>query len=289
MKGLEESIIGLYRKCSTDLPKDVEDSIRNAFEKSVDETEQKILSNILDNIKIARIEGRPICQDTGTPIFNIKRPSDLKEDNIRKTIIDATRKATVNIPLRPNAIDPVTGENSSNNIGKGMPIIYFEEYEGDTLIIDLMLKGGGSENASILYKLPCERINAERDIEGVVKCVLDAAVVTQGKACSPTIIGVCIGGLSDTSITHAKKQLIRKINDKNPDDELLLLEEELTRKINSLGIGPMGLGGNASCLAVKVGTLARHPASFFVAVSFMCWAVRRVRLETKEYKAYPTQ
>jgi fumarate hydratase class I len=272
---LQEKLVELYGKCAVDLPSDVEEALYNARESEVDEKAAGIIAAILENVKTARETSRPMCQDTGTPIFYVKRPRGVEEGLLREAILDATRTATEVVPLRPNAVDPLTGVNSGDNTGTGFPVVHFEEWDKDEVRFDLMLKGGGSENATLLYKLPDVKLGAGRDVEGVMKCVLDAVVKVQGKACSPNIIGVGVGGLADTSISLSKKQFLRKLDDVNQDKQLAEMESKLLGKINSLGVGPMGLGGSTTALAVKVGRQHTNPPSFFVAVSFMCWACRR--------------
>ena len=278
---LEDKLVKLLREAACDLPKEVEKALQEALNQETDEIARNQLETILDNIEIARNNEKPLCQDTGTPIFYVKRPQKTSEGELMETIESAVRRATKEVPLRPNAVDPVTGVNSGDNTGVGVPVIHFEEWDKDKVRFDLMLKGGGSENCTYLYKLPNSRLNAERDLDGVSKCVLDAVVQTQGKACSPNIIGVGIGGLTDTVIELSKKQFLRSIEDTNEDKELASLEEKLLEKINQLDIGPMGLGGKTTALAVKTGKLHRNPPSFFIAVSFMCWACRNRSLEVE--------
>ncbi|MFH1403298.1 MAG: fumarate hydratase [Candidatus Altiarchaeota archaeon] len=271
---MREELVELYRKAATDLPKDVEDALRKARE-GEEGTAASILEGILENIRMARESSLPMCQDTGTPVFYVRKPCGISERELREEIIAATKTATELIPLRPNAVDTTTGRNSGDNTGSGIPVIHFDEGDVGEMTVELMLKGGGSENATLLYTLPDTRLEAGRDKNGIIKCVLDAVVRVQGKACSPNIIGVGIGGLADTSIELSKKQFLRRVDDENNDEGLGGMEEELLDKINTLGIGPMGLGGKTTALAVKAGKQHRHPASFFVAVSFMCWACRR--------------
>jgi fumarate hydratase class I len=156
--------------------------------------------------------------------------------------------------------------------------MYFEETTGKDIIIDLMLKGSGSENVGKLYKLPMAELGAERDLDGVRKCVLDAVYKAQGKGCPPYIVGVGIGAAKDQVTRLAKEQLLRALADKNKHSVLSDLENRLLHDINKLGIGPLGLGGKTKVLGVKAGVNHRHPASYFVDVSIACWADRRARL-----------
>ncbi|HDO25526.1 MAG TPA: fumarate hydratase, partial [Nitrospirae bacterium] len=194
---------------------------------------------------------------------------------IKKSILEATKKATEIIPLRPNAVDILTGSNSGNNTGTGFPVIYMEETEKDTLTMELLLKGSGSENVGITYKLPDESINAQRDLEGVRNCIINAVYKAQGRACPPYTVGVGIGATKDQVAVLSKKQLLRKLNDINPVSRLRNLEQALPGELNGLGIGVLGFGGKTSVLGVKIGVNHRHPASYFVDISFGCWANRR--------------
>lgn len=280
---LEKAIAGLYKRTATSIPADVESSLRNALKKEKKNSlAYYSVSNILKNIESAREKALPICQDTGVPVFYVKVPVNVSHHKIMQSIINATRIATKEIPLRPNSVNVLDEKNTSDNIGfdKGkteleQPLIHIEQWGKSYVKIELMLKGGGSENIGIQYKLPDGRLKANRDLEGIKKCIIDAVFKAQGKGCPPYIVGVAIGGSKDLIAKESKKQLIRKINDVNEDKRLAKLENELIRKINSLGIGPLGLGGKTTVLGVNIKALHRHPASFFVDVSFMCWACRR--------------
>lgn len=282
MQKLRDAIVKLYKKAATSLPSDVEAALRNANKKEGQRSNAKeALSVILENIKIARETVRPICQDTGVPVFFIKVPFGIRHLEIRSAIIEATRIATEKVPLRANAVDILTDKNSGDNTGIGFPVMYFEETKGRKLIIDLMLKGSGCENAGQLYKLPVEELKAERDLEGVRKCVIDTVYKAQGKGCPPYIIGVGIGASKDQVTRLAKEQLMRRLEDTNKHEILSELETRLLKDINQLGIGPLGLGGKTTAIGVKVGVNHRHPASYFVDVSVCCWADRRARLVWK--------
>jgi len=236
------------------------------------------IKDLITNSGLALSLKKPICQDTGTPIFYIKHDENYSEKELKKQIIEATKIATREIPLRPNAVDIISDKNSGDNTGDLFPVIHFEEVEKG-LMIDLMLKGGGSENVGMTCKLPDAGLNADRNLDGVRKCVLNAVFKAQGKACPPYVIGVAIGGSKDVVACLSKKQLLRKLNDVNEDSEFDRFEKELKEEINKLGIGPLGLGGKTTCFGVKIIGSARHPASYFVDVSFCCWACRRSRLE----------
>ncbi len=279
MLRLRDGIVELYKKVATSLPPDVEDALRSALAREEEGSPaHSSLSVMIENVRLARETARPICQDTGVPVFFVKVPSGLSQLQLKETIFDATRIATAKIPLRPNAVDVITEKNSGDNTGAGFPLVYIEETVGGTLTIDLMMKGGGSENVGQLYKLPVGELNAQRDLDGVRRCVLDAIQKAQGRGCPPYIIGIGIGAAKDQVTRLAKDQLMRKLTDSNKIGELAELEKKLLDEINGLGIGPQGLGGRITALGVKIGVNHRHPASYFVDVSVSCWAHRRGRL-----------
>jgi len=275
---MREGIIELLRECATDLPADVESALVAAYKKESG-TAKDVLCTILENVRIAREKSAPMCQDTGTPIVYVTTPPKADRIRIRREIIAALRKATSSVPLRANAVDPVTGANTGDNTGEGFPAVHFREWKKKRVRFELLLKGGGSENVTRLYTLPEKSLNAGRDLEGVERCVLDAVYKAQGKACPPYFIGVGIGGLADATINLSKRQLLRKVGDINKDSVLARFEADAVKKINALGIGPMGLGGKVTALSCKVGKQHRNPPSYFVAVSFNCWALRRRTVE----------
>jgi fumarate hydratase, class I len=277
---MRDKIVGLLSSVATSLPRDVEAALSKAAKRE-SRTGREVLETVIENVKLARKTKRPICQDTGTPIFHVTVPKMADKDGIRREIIAAVRQATKTVPLRPNAVDPVSGKNSNDNTGLNFPVIHFSEWSKDRVSFDLMLKGAGSENITQLYRLPEPALNAGRDVKGVSRCVLDAVHKAQGRGCPPYVVGVGIGGLADEALKASKMQLFRDIADRNRDMELARLEAAILRDANSLGIGPMGLGGKTTLLAVKVAKQHRHPASYFVAVSFMCWAMRRKSIEVR--------
>lgn len=277
MLKLRDGIVELYRKVATSIPPDIEDALKNAY--AIEEhTAKEALAIVLENIRTARQTARPICQDTGVPLFYVRAPRGLSQMVLKDTIREATVIATEKVPLRPNAVDVLTEKNSRDNLGVGFPIIYFEETLEDTLKIDLMLKGAGCENAGQTYKLPIEELNAQRDLEGVRRCVLDAVQRAQGRGCPPYTIAVGLGAAKDQVSILAKQQLFRKINNRSEFPIIADLEDRLLKEINQLGIGPIGLKGRTTAIGVKIGVNHRHPASYFVEVSVCCWANRRGRL-----------
>ena len=269
-----DAVLELVRRTSTDLSEDVVSALECAFDEENDETARGILSQILENVRIARENSTPICQDTGTLIFLVKVPVGVSTRVVQGSICRAVCAATDKSYLRPNAVDPLSGLNSGNNLGVMSPCIHFDEWDRDAIEVRLLLKGGGCENVSCLYKLPDTRLRAGRDLKGVYKCVIDAVSRAQGRGCSPGILGVAVGGDQATGMTMAKEQLFRNLSDHSPDAQLDTLEKRLLVDLNSLGIGPMGLGGRSTVLAVKMTTLHRLPASYFVSIAYMCWANR---------------
>jgi fumarate hydratase, class I len=279
MVSLHNAIVELYRKAATSLPADVVRALRKirALERR-GSSAALALSVILENIDAAMKTVRPVCQDTGVPIFFIRVPAGSSHLAVRSAIVTATRIATRKIPLRPNAVDIITEKNSGDNTGVGFPVIYADETKNKKLVIDLMLKGSGSENIGQIYKLPIGELKAERDLDGVRKCILDTIHKAQGKGCPPYVIGVGVGATKDQVTRLSKEQLLRKLDDVNRNPVLSAIEKTIRDDINDFGIGAMGLGGRTTALAVKVGVNHRHPASYFVDVSVSCWADRRAQL-----------
>jgi fumarate hydratase class I len=280
MEDLTANFLELVRLAATDLAPDIERSLHEAVEREEPGSAARgAMETIIRNVEMARQDSTPICQDTGTPIFYIYYAGSWSTRKLRVQIQDAVIQATERSYLRPNSVNTVTGKNTGNNTGdEHYPAIHFEEIEGDTLIVDLMLKGGGCENMGAQYKLPENRLGAGRDLEGVRKVVLDAVFQAQGKGCSPGAIGVAIGGDRGSSYLASKETLFRELGDENTDPQLAELETRLMEDSNKLGIGPMGFGGKTTVLDVKVKGLHRLPASYFVSVSYMCWAYRRRRM-----------
>jgi len=271
--------VELIRRTSTDLSPDVEAALRNALEaEAPGSTARSVLETILKNVELAREGGTPICQDTGLVSFYLHVPRGLDPEPIKADLTEAVRRATALGLLRPNAVNPVTGKNSGDNTGLNLPSFSVEVHDAPEILVDLMQKGGGSENVGAQYRLPDARLKAGRDLAGVERCILDAVFQAQGFGCAPGIVGVCIGGDRAGSFMGAKKQLLRRLDDTNEDPELAGLEARLYRKLNELGVGPMGFGGRTTVLGVKVGYLHRHPASFFVSMAYCCWADRRRRM-----------
>ncbi|MDY6875849.1 MAG: fumarate hydratase [Chloroflexota bacterium] len=273
------SFIELIRRAATDLPADVEAALRAAQAcEEPGSAAAGALETVLENVVLARAESTPICQDTGVPIFYVHHPQGMSTRQLRSQMEAAVAEATRRAYLRPNAVDSLTGRNSGNNLGVSFPTFHFEEWDESYLKVDLLLKGGGSENVGVQYKLPHAPLKAGRDLEGVRKVVLDAVYQAQGKGCAPAVLGVAIGADRGTGYVHAKEQLFRPLDEANLVPELAQLEERLLRECNALSIGPMGFGGKTTVFGVRIGAYHRLPACYFVSIAYMCWACRRARM-----------
>jgi fumarate hydratase class I len=280
MRDLTSELVELIRFTSTNLSADVQQSLEAARDREEQgSAAQSALITILDNVELSRKNSTPICQDTGTPIFYVHYPEGWSTRQLREQIRNAVVEATKKSYLRPNAVDSLTDKNSGNNLGDdAFPTIHFEEVEGDELTVEVMLKGGGCENVGAQYSLPNSQLGAGRDLAGVRKVVLDAVHKAQGQGCAPGILGVAIGGDRGSSYYASKEVLFRPMEDENADPNLDALEKRLTDEANQLGIGPMGFGGKTTVLATKMKGMHRLPASFFVSVSYMCWAHRHRKM-----------
>lgn len=280
MRDLTEQILELIRLTSTSLPPDIEAALKRSLEQEEPGSAARgAFETIMKNIELSRKNATPICQDTGTPIFYVYHPEGWSTRKLREQIRTAMVEATKRSYMRPNAVDAVYDKNSGNNLGgDDFPSIHFEEVEGDTLTIELMLKGGGCENVGAQYSLPDNRLGAGRDLAGVRKVVLDAVQKAQGQGCAPGILGVAIGGDRGSSYYASKEVLFDKLDTRNPDPKLAELEVRLTDEANQMGIGPMGFGGKTTVIDTKITGMHRLPASFFVSVSYMCWAYRRRKM-----------
>src|SRR5512136_634896 len=280
MRDLTPELVELIRFTSTNLSPDVQKALETARDREEQDTAaQSALITILYNVDLSRRNSTPICQDTGTPIFYVQHPEGWSTRSLREQIRNAVVEATKKSYLRPNAVDSLTDKNSGNNLGDdAFPTIHFEEVEGDSLTVELMLKGGGCENVGAQYSLPDNALGAGRDLAGVRKAVLDAVYRAQGQGCSPGILGVAIGGDRGSGYLASKEVLYQKLEDANPDPKLAELETRLTSEANQLGIGPMGFGGKTTVLGTKITGGYRLPASYFVTISYMCWAFRRRRM-----------
>jgi fumarate hydratase, class I len=276
---LKMPVLELIRRTSSRLPQDVIDALVRGRDAEEEGTRAfNTLNDMVKNILLADGHVTPLCQDTGTVIFWVKHPYGLSQRAAKKQIREAVVEATKRVWLRPNCVESLNGKNTGNNLDpfhEGHPIVHFEEWDKPEIEIAVMLKGGGCENVGAQYRLPDVTIGAGRDIAGVRKAIIDAVVKAQGQGCSPGILGVAIGGDRVSGYEVSKELVLRKLGTANPDPKMDAFEKEITKDLNTLGIGPMGYGGNTTVLGVHLGEMYRHPASFFVSISYMCWSSRR--------------
>lgn len=283
MNVLQDSMLELIRRTSAEIPDDVHKAIVNSLERekkgTIAESAMKIIEK---NIDLAKTKSQPICQDTGTILFYVDCPVGFDQLAFRDTAREAVKIATKKGYLRQNSVDSITGKNDGTNLGPGSPTVHFHQQRSPEVCVRLVLKGGGCENVGAQYSLPNEKLKANRDLDGCRKVILDAVLQAQGKGCGPGILGVCIGGDRATGYEHSKEQFLRKLDDQNENAELNRLEQDVVETANKLGIGPMGFGGKTTLLGTKIGVLNRLPASYFVSVSYMCWAYRRQGVKLDE-------
>lgn len=276
MNALQESLLELVRRTSAEVPEDVHRSIMAALEREKQGTIAASAMRIIEqNIELAKRKSQPICQDTGSVLFYVDCPVGYDEMAFAEAARAAVKEATKKGYLRQNSVDAITGKNDGTNLGPGAPTLHFHQHRRPEVEVRLVLKGGGCENVGAQYSLPDESLQANRDLEGCKRAVLDAVLQAQGKGCGPGVLGVCIGGDRATGYEYSKRQFLRKLDDRNPDPVLDQFEQDILRIANQLGIGPMGFGGKTTLLGVKACAINRVPASYFVSISYMCWAFRR--------------
>jgi len=270
---IKNGIIQLIKKAETELPTDVINALKKAYE--IEEGIAKTqIEAILKNIDLAKESGRPMCQDTGIQTFFVEIGVDFQHINkLKGLILDAVKIATMKIPLRPNTVDPFSGENHKDNTGDNIPYITWDFVEGSDVYITALPKGGGSENMSKLGML-----KPGVGIEGVKDFVVEEMIKAGGNPCPPTVVGVGIGGGADLAMKLGKKSLLRPVGNRHNDKTIAAIEEELIKRINESGIGPMGLGGKTTVLDVHIEKAHRHPASLPVGIAVQCWADRRAKM-----------
>ena len=259
--------IDILKRAETQLPSDVINALEQAQMREASQIAKAQLSAILQNIEIAKEHSIPMCQDTGILVFFVELGRNVHLDfNLEDAIIEGVRRATESIPLRPNAVDPLTRKNSGNNTGIGLPDIKYELVDGDKITITVAPKGAGSENMSAITMLNPTEVDSIRNF--ILTTVLSAG----GMPCPPIVVGVGIGGSFDKAARLAKSALLSDLE--NDPENMTELERDILNDINSLGIGPMGLGGDTTALAVHIKTAHCHTASLPVAVNIQCWANR---------------
>ena len=277
------AVLELIRRSTTRLPQDVIEALvasRNA--EAEGSRAANTLDTMLENVTLADENLAPLCQDTGTLLFWVRHPFGVSQRAVKAQIRAAVQEATKRSWLRPNCVAAIGGKNTGDNMdpfGETHPVVHFEEREEPGIEIQIMQKGGGCENVGAQYRLPDATIGAGRDLGGVRKCIIDAVNKAQGQGCAPGILGVAIGGDRVVGYERSKELILRKVDSTNPDPKMDAFEKQLKAELNTLGIGPMGYGGTTTALAVFVEELWRHPASFFVSISYMCWSSRRMTLQ----------
>jgi fumarate hydratase subunit alpha len=264
---VEEVVVRLMRTATTTLPEDVLAALEGAMAEETEEIAKVQLRTILENVQLAETSGRPMCQDTGVPVFFV---SAVWQEEVEVGVRAGVARATREVPLRPNVVHPLTRHNTGDNLGDGMPVIHFSPPRGDFLEITFLPKGAGSENMSSLHML-----DPTEGLKGIKLAVLEAVTRAGGRPCPPTIVGLGIGGTADQASALAKKAILRPVGRHSPDPEAARLEDDLKDLLNRTGVGPMGLGGRTTVLGVSIELAHCHTASLPVAINLQCWAARR--------------
>lgn len=263
----------LYIRALKVLPPDVKDALVRARERESHPRAKDILGTMLQNVDVAEKNGMLVCQDTGIPVYSVRFGSGIRADGVEvlRSIEEGVKAATVEHPLRSSVCHPIARTNPQTNTGRRVPVVEFEFLEGaDYLELRMMPKGSGSENMSFLGMLaPAE------GLAGIKRFVLDRVVEAGGKPCPPTVVGVGIGGTSDLCMRLAKEAIWRPVGQASADPEMAKLEVELLEAVNMTGIGPMGLGGDTTALAVHVEYAYTHITQNPVAVTLQCWRGER--------------
>jgi fumarate hydratase subunit alpha len=260
------------------LPQDVKRALKEAQQSESTELAKKVIGSMLKNLEVAEAEGRPSCQDTGTVIFYVKAGDKFPYLGKLEAILrNATVKATVDVPLRPNSVSIFTGKNSGNNTADRIPWIEWELVpDSDSAEVTVVLKGGGSEAPSLAKVIP-----PAEGMKGVYKMVLDDIFEQGPKPCPPVVVGIGLGPTADIAMKLAKKSLLADIGQRNPDPEVAKIEVSLLQAINRLGWGPHGVGGATTALDVHIDAVNRHPASFAVGVATVCWEDRKSTMKIR--------
>jgi fumarate hydratase subunit alpha/L(+)-tartrate dehydratase alpha subunit len=275
IRQIEEAAKELYIRALKLLPPDVKQGFDSLTRAETDARAQGVLGVMVRNIAVAESTDNLLCQDTGIPIYNVTIGRGVEVDGValKEAIRRGCERATREHPLRSSVVHPVTRKNEHSSCGRGVPVIHFDfSGDADTLAIEMVPKGSGSENNSWLrMAIPADGIDAVKAF--VVDCVLDAG----GKTCPPTIVGVGVGGTADLCVHLAKVAATRPLGSRCDDPEGAKLEVELSQAVNRLGVGPQGLGGDSTAFAVHVETAATHITMNPVAVNMQCHSARRAR------------
>ena len=271
---VEEAAKELYIRALKRLPPDVKQGFAALARSETDAGAKRMLGTMIRNIAVAEDTDNLLCQDTGIPIYNVSIGRGVEIDGIalKEAIRKGCERATREHPLRSSVVHPITRVNEHSSSGRGVPVIHLDFAEDESLTIEMIPKGSGSENNSWLrMAVPAEGVDAIKTF--VVDCVLDAG----GKTCPPTIVGVGVGGTADLCVHLAKLAATRALGSRCEDPEGAKLEQELSLAVNLLGVGPQGLGGDSTAFAVHVETAATHITMNPVAVNMQCHSARRAR------------
>ena len=270
---VEDAAKELYIRALKMLPPDVKRGFDTLVARETDATARSVLDVMVRNIAVAEETDNLLCQDTGLPIYNVTIGRDVVVDGValKAAIRRGCERATREHPLRSSVVHPLTRRNEHTSCGEGIPVIHVDFTDAfDGLRIDMIPKGSGSENNSWLrMAIPAEGVDAIKRF--VIDCVLDAV----GKTCPPTIVGVGVGGTADLCVHLAKRAATRPLGTPCADPEGAALERELSQAVNMLGVGPQGLGGDATAFAVHVELAATHITMNPVAVNMQCHSARR--------------
>ena len=275
LKQVEEACKELYIRALKVLPPDIKEGFKQLDAAETHATGKAILGTMIRNIRVAEDTNNLLCQDTGIPIYNVMIGANIEVDGhqLKQAIVKGCERATREHPLRSSVVHPVTRVNQHTSCGRAVPVINIDFVpEAETLSIEMIPKGSGSENNSWLkMAVPADGVDAVKTF--VIDCVLDAG----GKTCPPTIVGVGVGGTADLCVHLSKVAATRSLGSKCEDPEGAKLEAELTKAVNQLGVGAQGLGGDSTSFAVHVETAATHITMNPVAVNMQCHSARRAR------------
>ena len=269
---VEEVARELYIRALKILPPDIKEGFQRLAASETDATAKKVLGTMITNISVAEETKNMLCQDTGIPIYNVTigRGVDIPGVELQRAIRRGCERATKEHPLRSSVVHPITRKNEHTSCGPGIPPINFDFCDDERLVIEMIPKGSGSENNSWLkMAIPADGVDAIKTF--VIDCVLEAG----GKTCPPTIVGVGVGGTSDLCVALAKQAATRPLGSQCADPEGVKLEQLLSEAVNTLGVGPQGLGGDSTAFAVHVEVAATHITLNPVAVNMQCHSARR--------------
>ena len=275
MTAVEEAAKTLYIRALKSLPPDIKEGMSRLQLRETDATANSVLATMVTNIAVAERTDNLLCQDTGIPIYNVVIGSDVSFDGgaLKAALVRGCTRATREHPLRSSVVHPLTRKNEHTSGGIGVPVIHIDfDERAETVEIEMIPKGSGSENNSFLrMAIPAEGIDA------IKRFVVDCVIAAGGKTCPPTIVGVGVGGTSDLCVHLAKRAATRPLGSICKDTDGAALEASLSTAVNLLGVGPQGLGGDATAFAVHVELAATHITMNPVAVNMQCHSARRAR------------